>query len=141
MLAQLAANCHQGNCTGHIDNTPAYFIFGGIGAVMLIGIAFAAGDSASRHRIMTRGVAATAEIVKVAPRNFLRDGMVRLDLTLAVTPPDGEAFEVETDHTFPITDLPKAGWTLPVRYREENHYRVLVSGEPVPPDSAAEPAP
>lgn len=41
MLAELAANCHQTNCTGHVDNTLAYYIFGTIGAVMLIGIAFA----------------------------------------------------------------------------------------------------
>jgi hypothetical protein len=138
MLAELAANCHQTNCTGHVDNTVAYYIFGTIGAVMLIGIAFAAGDSAHRHRVLTRGIAATAEITKLSPRAVQRDGMVALDLTLAVTAPDGEVFEAFADHRFPITALPEAGWTVPVRYRE-NRYRVLVAGEPAPP--AAEPAP
>ncbi|MFI0895673.1 hypothetical protein [Streptomyces sp. NPDC020983] len=139
MLAQLAANCHQMNCTGHVDNTPAYYIFGAIGAVMLIGAAAAASDSASRNRTLTRGVAATAEIVRLSPRRVRNDGTVTLDLTLAVTPPGGEVFEAEAAHTFPITALPQAGWTLPVRYRADARHHLVVAGEPSPP--AVPPAP
>ncbi|MGW5349015.1 hypothetical protein ACWERV_00665 [Streptomyces sp. NPDC004031] len=135
MLAQLAVNCHQTNCTGHVDNTPAYYIFGAIGAAMILALVAAAADSANRRRILERGIAATAEILKLSPRKVLNDGMVVLDMTLAVTPPDGERFETETDHKFPITALPQVGWTLPVRYRENSYYRVLVSGDAVPPTS------
>lgn len=137
MLGQLAANCHMENCTGHIDNTPFYYIMGGIGLVFLAGCVISVREAHNRKRLMERGVAATAEITKIAPRQVLKAGSVMLDLTLAVTAPDGEVFEAETGQKFPITELPHAGWTVPVRYAANNRYRLLVSGAPSPPAAEA----
>lgn len=133
MLDQLAFNCHQENCTGHVDNTPFYYIMGGIGLALSIGCLVAALESNGRRRILERGVAATAEITKLAPRQVLNSGSVMLDLTLAVTTPAGEVVEVETGHRFPITELPRAGWTVPVRYPEGNPYYLVVAGPAAPP--------
>lgn len=127
-LVHLAVNCHMNNCTGHIDNTPFYFIFGGIGLVIVITAVVGIVQASRKQGLLDRGVVATGEITKIAPRTVLKSGSVVMDMTLAVTAPDGEVFEAETSEKFPINDLPRVGWTVPVRYAEKNHNRVVVSG-------------
>ena len=92
-----------------------------------------------RRRLLARGTAAQAVITALNPRGPVKDaGRVKVEVTLAVTPPDGgEAFETWTTERFPLTALPQLGWAVPVRYWPTDPHRVALAG----PAAPAEPSP
>ncbi|MGW1282748.1 hypothetical protein ACWD4N_03285 [Streptomyces sp. NPDC002586] len=135
MTIQLAYNCHMENCTGFKpDNTPFYILIATVIFVVLVVGTAEAVTSRQRSRLLQDGIAAGAEIEKITVRKVLKDGTVEAELTLKITPPDGDVFEAQADGKFPISELPQVGWMINVRYSERDRHRIAVEGAAAPPD-------
>ncbi len=78
--------------------------------------------------LLRRGTATTAKVVSVVDERTVGP-VTRSRLVLAITPEDGDAFEVTTRTAFPspaARSAVKVGGTIPVRYDPKDHSRVVL---------------
>ncbi|MER6382292.1 hypothetical protein [Streptomyces sp. NPDC001250] len=131
--AQVVLACNIGGCTGvKTDDTPVDVFFAAVLGIVLLCMVFKAVQTARRRRLLRNGTAATAVILEIEARE-VRGGTVDTEVKLSVTEPNGAVFESRTTASFPLTDLPKAGWNVPVRYSQKDTWRVAVAGPAQPP--------
>ncbi|MGW2422238.1 hypothetical protein ACWC0C_23790 [Streptomyces sp. NPDC001709] len=131
--AQVVLACNIGGCTGvKTDDRPVDVSVAVVAGIIVLFLFYKAIQAARQRRLLQNGTAATAVILEIEAR-AVRGGTVDTDVQLSITKPDGAVFESHTTASFPLTDLPKAGWAVPVRYSEKDHSRVAVSGPPKPP--------
>lgn len=84
--------------------------------------------------LLRSGVSARAKVVNVVDERVVGP-VTRSRLTLSITPPEGEPFEVSLRHAFPTAEARgqvKVGGTIGVRYDKDDHRKVVldIAGAP-----------